>query len=422
MKSFRRLPGFLAGLFLAVLAGNAFSAELMVTRSFSGAWDQINQESQGITLQVINRDDGSRVAVAYWYTYGNDRKSAWYLGVGQIVDEHITFDLYNSEDVGFMENGKPGNNSVKSVGTMTMTFDSCDSGHVNFETGYSEVGSGSFDIERLAGIMNMSCSGGISDEMGSMSMFGEQRIDLMSAREGLEASGHARFGNIPGRSQFEINTEGLPDGNYHLFVGMHDRGEFAVSEGFGDHEFSSPMETGKQLLTFDPRGMQIRIHDEAGVVLSSFDGEFEHEAYGHDGDQDHMYDCASGMGMGGHGGNHGGDCVDDGEAIGIRVDLVNANQLPGARGEAEWEMTSSFIEFAVEIEDVPVGSYPLLVGGEEVGIIEAHEMMHSGVFGRVMFRDPQMYGGYHLDFDPRGQTIEVMQNGDVILAVEFPAE
>jgi hypothetical protein len=85
-------------------------------------------------------------------------------------------------------------------------------------------------------------------------------------------------------------------------------------------------------------------------------------------------------------------------------------------------MTSNFIEFAVEIEDVPVGSYPLLVGGEEVGIIEAHEMMHSGVIGRVMFRDPQMYGGYHLDFDPRGRNIEVMQGDSIILAVEFPQE
>jgi len=74
-------------------------------------------------------------------------------------------------------------------------------------------------------------------------------------------------------------------------------------------------------------------------------------------------------------------------------------------------MTTNHIRFSVEIDNVPAGSYPLMVGGNEVGFIEAHEMMHSGVYGRIMFRDPQTYGGYHLDFDPRGQTIEVMQQG-----------
>lgn len=32
--------------------------------------------------------------------------------------------------------------------------------------------------------------------------------------------------------------------------------------GFGEFEFHSPMETGRNLLTFDPRGMQIEIHNK----------------------------------------------------------------------------------------------------------------------------------------------------------------
>ena len=116
------------------------------------------------------------------------------------------------------------------------------------------------------------------------------------------------------------------------------------------------------------------------------------------------------------------DCVEDGEAIEIEIDLTNTGQLPGAQGEAEWEMTTSHIEFYVEIENIPAGNYPLVVGGAEVGIIVAREMRHSGVFGRIKFRDPQTYNGYHLDFDPRGQTIEVMRQGNVILMVNFPEE
>ena len=425
MKLFQTLTGLLASMFLlVVLADDVYSADLMVTRGFSGAWDQIDQESQGVNIQIIAQDDDSRVALAYWYTYGNDRKSAWYLGIGQIIDNHIDFVLYHSEDVGFLENGRPGNNSVQSIGTMNISFESCSRGVVTFDTDHSEVGNGSFRIERLTEIRNMHCTGGISDDTDAMGMFGEQRIELLSAREGIVASGHAQFEVAPGRSHFEIETEGLPDGDYHLYVGMHDRGEFSVSGGRGKLEFTSPMESGRRLFTFDPVGMQIRIHDGTGEILSSFDGVFERRPQGQYGDHDHDFDCQSGMGSGmGHGGSHGmDDCVEDGEAIEIEIDLTNTGQLSGARGEAEWEMTTSRIGFYVEIENIPAGNYPLVVAGDEVGIIVAREMMHSGVYGRIMFRDPPTYGGYHLDFDPRGETIEVMRQGDVILMVVFPEE
>lgn len=422
MNSYRWITGFIASLLLTILSIDVFSAELLVTRSFTGAWDQVNQESQGINLQVIEQTDDARVAVAHWYTYGQDRKSAWYLGVGHIVDDHINFDLYHSDDVGFMENGRPGDDSVRPIGTMTMRFDDCNNGMVNYDTTHAEVGSGSFAIGRITDIMNMHCSGGISDNLDARSMFGEQRLDLESGREGSSASGHAWFENFPGRSQFEFKTDGLPEGSYHLYVGTDERGEFTVSDGFGKLEFSSPMETGKRLLTFDPCGMQISVHDGSGEVLSSFDAVFECQSYGYGGDHDHDYDCEFGFGMGMGMGRGMDDCVDDGEKLEVEVDLVNTGQLGAARGEVEWGMTTSHVEFSVEIEAVPVGNYPLVVGGTEVGVIVAHEMMHSGVFGRIMFRDPQTYGGYHLDFDPRGQTIEVMQQGNVILTVDFPEE
>jgi hypothetical protein len=49
--------------------------------------------------------------------------------------------------------------------------------------------------------------------------------------------------------------------------------------------------------------------------------------------------------------------------------------------------------------------------------------MHDGeVYGRLGFRDPVVYGKGYLDFEPRGQKIEVMQGTDIILEVDFPAE
>ena len=405
--------------------------DFMVTRHFTGSWAQVEQESQGLNLEVIEQIDGSRRSVAYWYTYGADRKTAWYLGIGDLVDDQIIYELYDSVDVGFMQGDEPGNDSVQSVGTMTIVFDSCDSGAVTFDTGHEEVGSGSFNIARVSEIMNTHCSGSIADDMHADAMFGEQRMGLMPAREGMFGEGHARYEDYPGHMEFEIDVEGLPDGDYHLYVGGQDHGVFSVSNGHGSMEFTSPGETGSMMMTFDPRGMLIEIHDDQGVVMSSFENSFAGDQHGHHGDggdDDHHYDCETGMGPGmgpgmGHGMGSGMmNCVDDGDFVEIEIDLENTGVLIDAEGKAEWKMNSDRVEFSVEIEDIPVGSYTLNVGGVEEGTFEAFEMHDGDVFGHIRFWDPESYGREHLDFEPRGEKLEVLQGTNVILEVNFPTE
>ncbi len=415
-------------------SGSGDSTErFMVTRHFTGAWEQVDQESQGLSLEVIDQGDNSRRAIAYWYTYDMDRKTAWYLGIGDLIEDRIEFVLHDSTDVGFMQDAEPGNDSVQSIGTMTVVFDDCNSGFVTFDTDHEEVGSGSFNISRVSSVMNTHCSGGISDDMHADAMFGQQRIELTTAREGIAGSGHARYEDFSGHMEFEVEVEGLPDGDYHLFVGMQDEGDFNVHEGHGEMEFASPGETGKAMMTFDPRGQQIEIHDNEGVVISSFDSMFDEDEHGHhgdggghQGDGDHNYDCefGSGSGHGMNGGMGGGmpGCVDDGDFIEIEADLISTGFLPGAKGEAEWKMNSDRVMFSVELEDLPVGSYTLVVGGDEVGVIEAYQMHNGEIYGHITFRDPEINGREHLDFEPRGQKIEVLQDGNSILEVEFPAE
>ena len=432
MKIFRLVLTFTLAIGLLSASANLMAHEpgtgdssdtIIVTRHFTGAWDMVDQESQGLSLEVIEQLDDSRKAVAYWYTYGADRKTAWFVGVGNLIENRIEFNLSDSTDMGFMQDARPGNDSVHGIGTMTITFDSCNSGAVTFETSHEEVGSGSFNIKRITEVMNTHCSGGISDDMHSDAMYGEQRMGLVPAREGITGNGHARYEDYSEHMEFEVEVEGLADGDYHLYAGMLHRGEFSVFEGRGEIEFASPGEPGKMMLTFDPRGMQIEIHDAGGLVLSSFDSMFggrEHDHDGH-GDGDHNYDC--GMGHGGGHGMGGGmmGCVDEGDYVEIKTDLENTGLLPEAKGEAEWEMNTHRVEFSVEIEDVPVGIYMLKVGGENVGLIEAFDM-HGEVYGHIKFRDPESYGREHLDFEPRGQEIEVFQGEDVILQTAFPGE
>jgi len=401
---------------------NGSADNFMVTRHFTGAWTQVDQESQGLTIEVIDQADDSRRSVAYWYTYGADRKTAWYLGIGDLVGNRIVFELYDSTDVGFMQDAQPGNNSVHSIGTMTVVFDDCDSGTVTFETSHAEVGSGAFNVARVSEVMNTHCSGGISDDMHADSLFGEQRMELSSAREGIVGNGHARYEDYPGHMEFEVEVEGLPDGDYHLYVGLQDRGGLNVVDGHGRAEFRSPGETGTTMMTFDPRGMAVEIYDNQGVVLSSFEDRFAQDEHDHQGNGggDHHYDCAFGMGGSMGGSMH--DCVNDGEYIEIEVNLTNTAVLLEAKGKAEWKMNTDRVEFSVEIEDVPVGSYTLKAGGIEAGVIQAFQMHDGEVYGHIKFRDPETSGREHLDFEPRGQKIEIFQGDNRILEVDFPEE
>jgi len=289
-------------IFLAVTMPLVVMAQdVVVTRNFTGLWDQTSHESQGLNLQVIDQISGEKTGVAYWFTYGADMESAWFFGVGPVIGNRIEMILFEGSGIGFLEDNKPGDDQVTEVGTMEIEFSGCNDGVVTFTTEIEGVGSGVFPISRLTDLFNTDCSGGISDDTPSDVLVSEQRIDLVPAREGITGSGHADFEERPDRTEFSVEVEDLADGNYRIIVGSTDRGPLIVNMGIGETEFRSPVEAGKVLLTFDPRGELVEVHDGQGAVLTSGDVVFDDDD---DGD------------------NGGGEDIDFG-TLDIEVELTN---------------------------------------------------------------------------------------------------
>ena len=378
------------------------SDDVMVTRHFTGLWDQPEHESQGINLQIIDQVTGDKVGVAYWYTYDDNMASAWFLAVGPVSGNRIEMVLYEGQGIGFLESNMEGNDRVVEVGSLEMEFSSCTEGSATFSTTLPSVGSGSFPVERFTDLFNTSCSGGISDDTPSSVLSTQQRIGLSPARDGLLASGHADFEERPDRTEFSVEVEDLADGSYRIFVGGVDRGELVVTMGIGETEFRSPVEAGKVLLAFDPRGQKIEVHDAQGVVLTSDD---------------------SVVGGGGDGGDDdggdGGGNIDFG-TVEIEVDLNNTGVYSLASGDAKLEPRDDRTDFSVEIEDVPVGDYTLRIGGNVVGTITVVQLADGSVEGELEFRNPVEPGKVLLDFDPRGQQVDVLEGSTVILETLFP--
>ncbi|MEX0914900.1 MAG: hypothetical protein WDZ60_03330 [Wenzhouxiangellaceae bacterium] len=386
-------------LFMLILASGQASA-LEVTGSFTGWWGQPDHENQGLIVSVSRRLNGENTAVIYWATYDDEGNPSWFFAQGGIQGNTIQADLYQFDGVTFLQRDDPDNNPGEIVGEISVQFSDCREGDVSFDTPDVIVGTGGFRVARITNQPGTHCSGGISDNTPPTSLPEEFRVQLIPTGAIGGASGKADFESRPGRTDFSVEIEDVPAGAYSLHVGGVPRGSISVIDTAngpeGETEFRSPAEPGKQLLDFDPRGQIIEVLQGSTVVLESIAPD-----------------------SGDIPGSDQGNPPPFGNSE-IEVSLVNAGAFPAGSGDAEFEQESNRVDFDVEIEDVPTGSYTLAVGGTERGTIQVVNTA-SGPEGELEFRFPAEPGKLPLDFDPRGQLIEVSNASGLVFSVDFPA-
>jgi len=379
-------------LLAAALSGPLLAADLVVTRYFSGLWTQPKQDHQGIVLQIVDGDPEMKKAVGYWFTYGDDLESAWFIGIGHVEGPQVVLEMFAVSGVGFMQDATPEVDPVTSVGSMVLSFHNCNHGMATYDIGEGEGEQGEFEISRLAGLYRSRCSGGISDDTPGNARPMQYEVELLPARAGVSGKGKAKFWERADRSDFHVSAEDIADGDYDILVCDEPVAVLAVAGGYGETQYRSPESDSKELLTFDPRDCEIALHDGEGAVLSSGAEVLAPKsppAHGHD------------MGM-----------------MDMTAALESTGFQPGAEGEATFQIKMNSIEFEIDIDNVPEGSYSVDVGGVERGQIQVNP---SGK-GKLRFSDPQKEDRLALDFDPRGLLVEVRSGVDVILEVFFPEE
>ncbi|MGB0133249.1 hypothetical protein, partial [Dokdonella sp.] len=91
----------------------------------------------------------------------------------------------------------------------------------------------------------------------------------------------------------------------------------------------------------------------------------------------------------------------------------------GPELKARLRQRSDRVDFNVELEDLPTGSYGLVVGGVNQGNINVVSVP-GGTEGEIEFRNPVEPGKELLDFDPRGKAIDIISNGSVVIGGLFP--
>ncbi|MBT8062023.1 MAG: hypothetical protein KJO85_05020, partial [Gammaproteobacteria bacterium] len=178
------LKPVLAGLVISGLLISAFAQadHLMISRYFSGAWQQPDHESQGIMLHIAEVAEGGKVGVAHWFTFGNDFDTAWFIANGPVVGHEIHMTLFTASGVGFLEADIPGDPMVSEVGTLVLSFQNCNQGTATFDTPEEVIGAGTIRIKRLTSLFRSRCSGGITDDTPSDKRPEKLDVRLFSAR------------------------------------------------------------------------------------------------------------------------------------------------------------------------------------------------------------------------------------------------
>lgn len=223
----------------------------------------------------------------------------------------------------------------------------------------------------------------------------ETLTPLAAVGPDADADGKARFRVKDDCDRdFEVEAEDVPVGTYEVWVGGVLRGTLnVVDDGLGNVEGEVEFDTdadepGELLLDFDPVGQTVEVRQGGVTYLASTVGD-----------------------------PTPGTC----ELIDTEPDMTNTGADGDAKGKARLRQeTDCDRDLRVEAEDVPVGTYELVVDGIVRGTFAVADVA-GDVTGEIEFdNDPDQSGELLLDFDPRGATVEVRQGATVYLTVTLP--
>ncbi len=387
---------------LAVVLGQASllptADAVAITREFTAAWYEPSRSGHGLGLEVVDSAAG-KTAVMYWFTYEPDGTQLWLHGSGPVVGDSVTVTAYRTRGGSFDGNFQPSNVVVEPWGVLQLSFSSCTNGQLNFTPFAAGSASGIMPLTRLTQLFNGHCTGGLSDDRPSDGSAVElvRFLDPVGAPAGGTAK--VKFEQRPDRTEFSIELEDVPAGNYDFRVDGEFKGTIMVTSTAastrGELEFRSPAEPGKQLLDFDPRGRLLSVSSGAsewfrGSVTSS--------------DAPAPTPPPSGG-------------VPTGS--GYYELVVEPSGNDGPELHAELEQRSDRVEFSLELEDVPVGDYQVQVGGVTRGMLTV-QSFPDGTEGELEFRNPVEPGKLLLDFDPRGQVLAVFGPNGTSISGVFP--
>ncbi len=198
------------------------------------------------------------------------------------------------------------------------------------------------------------------------------------------ANGKAQL-ETSGETEFEVEFEDAPAGDYELLVGGIVRGGTSAVGGAGEFRFSTAPGAGEELLDFEVQGQLVAITDGVDTLLSTVFPVSVQAALGTWKKEIH-------------------------DAARVKVNLVASGADLDTRGVLDWKDKASKDTLVVSVFDLPAGSYDLLVDGvphDDVLVVTKADGKAKVTF------DTQPKGSkLLLDFVVAGAVVQVTPAGD----------
>lgn len=119
----------------------------------TGSWANPAQIGHGFQMEVLG---GDRLVVA-WYVFTPTGEQMWLIGAGPISGQSATVNVVRTAGGRFIPNFNPALITNPSVGTLTVTALTCNSGRVDYNF-VAPFGSGSLPISRVTSVRGVPCT------------------------------------------------------------------------------------------------------------------------------------------------------------------------------------------------------------------------------------------------------------------------
>lgn len=147
-------------LYLVALSGSIFHVSdgepllgPIIDGTFTGTWYDPAQSGHGLFVEVL---PGNQV-LAYWFTFDADGRQAWFGGVGPIQGNRAVLQTIRAEHGRFIPDFDPAEIQYTEFGTLTLQFDSCREGEVQFNLP-GTFGTGTMRLVRLTEPVGTACA------------------------------------------------------------------------------------------------------------------------------------------------------------------------------------------------------------------------------------------------------------------------
>ena len=367
-------------LFTALCGAALVTNAAPITASMTGAWFDPSRSGQGIQVQVVG--SSQKELLLYWYTFDQAGAPIWLVAQAPITDDIARLSALEVRGPRFMEQNAAVN--VKPFAELELSFDDCGKGRMHYSTAFA---TGDMQLSRLSSTFGDQCTATLVDDRSPTST---TQTDGTSVSSGLSVS--TRYREEPGKISFKVTARGTAaqaGARYQVWILGAQRAELQLLASGGESEaeveFASPAQPGKLSLTFDPRGAAVELRAAGGGVVAPP--------------------------VTGNGAPPFGDSDQ-------RVSLNFAPAFNRGSGEARLKRLSNKVSFSVEVEDVPIGTYSIRVANLHRGtlLVSAQNGRNKG---ELEFSNPQDAGKPLLNFDPRGQLVQVLSGTETVASVTF---